>query len=175
MCALFAATYPQRTSALVMVGSYPRMMTGEGYEFGRTQEHLDAFLAEIERDWGKPVGINVRAPSLANDERFRQWWAHFLRASASPHAAANLLRMNSQIDIRHVLPSIRVPTLILHSVGDLTLSVEGGRYLAALASLAMRRLCSAWRISSSAGSRSSSASRQWSKMNALGSVLQSVE
>jgi pimeloyl-ACP methyl ester carboxylesterase len=130
MSALFAATYPDRTSALVMIGSYARMMQAPGYEFGRTQENFEAFLHEIEHDWGKPVGVALRAPSRMSDESFRGWWARFLRASASPRAAADLLRMNNQIDVRHVLPSIRVPTLVLHSVGDLTLPVEGSRYLA---------------------------------------------
>jgi pimeloyl-ACP methyl ester carboxylesterase len=130
MCALFAATYPERTSALVMVGSYARMMQAPGYEFGRSPEQLDEYLGEIERDWGQAVGLERRAPTRAGDARFREWWARFLRASASPGAALGLMRMNSQIDIRHVLPSIRVPTLILHSVGDRTLPVQHGRYLA---------------------------------------------
>ena len=130
MCALFAATYPERTSALVMVGSFARVMQAPDYPFGRSQERNDEFLMEIERNWGKPVGIDVRAPSRIGDERFRQWWARFLRASASPSAAATLLRMNAQIDVRPVLPSIGVPTLVLHSVGDRTIAVENGRYLA---------------------------------------------
>ena len=130
MCALFAATYPQRTSALIMVGSYSRMLAAPGYEFGRTLEERDALLGEIERAWGGPVGIEARAPSRRDDEHFRQWWARFLRSSASPAAAAALLRMNSQVDIRDVLPSIRVPALILHSANDLALRVEASRYLA---------------------------------------------
>ena len=100
MCALFAATYPLRTSALIMVGSYPRMMAAPDYEFGRTQEQLEAFLAEIERDWGGPVGVEARAPSRLDDEGFRQRWARYLRVSASPTAAATLMRMNSQVDMR---------------------------------------------------------------------------
>lgn len=130
MCALFAATYPQRTSALIMVGSYSRMLAAPGYEFGRTPEERDALLGEIERAWGGPVGIEARAPSRRDDEHFRQWWARFLRSSASPAAAAALLRMNSQVDIRDVLPTIRVPALILHSANDLALRVEASRYLA---------------------------------------------
>ena len=127
MCALFAATYPQRTSALITAGSYPRMMAAPDYAFGRTQEQMDAFLAEIEHDWGEPVGIQTRAPSRAHDARFCQWWARYLRMSASPNAAAALLRMNSQVDIRDVLPSIHVPTLILHSVNDRSLPVQASR------------------------------------------------
>ena len=130
MCALFAASYPTRTSALIMAGAYARMMVAPDYTFGRTQEQYDAFLEQITRDWGGPVGIERRVPSRVNDPRFRDWWARFLRASASPQAAAMLLRMNAQVDIRHVLPSIRVPTLVLHSVIDQTMDVRHGRYLA---------------------------------------------
>ena len=130
MCALFAATYPHRTSALIMVASYPRMMVAPDYEFGRTQEQLEAILAGIERDWGGAVSIEARAPSRVDDEAFRQRWARHLRMSASPAAAATLMRMNSQVDIREVLPSIRVPTLILHSVNDRTLPVQASRYMA---------------------------------------------
>src|SRR3982751_5389421 len=89
MCALFAATYPERTSALVMVGSYARMMQTPAFPCGRTQQQLAEMIAEIEHDWGKPVGLDLRAPSRIGDERFGQWWGRFLRASASPSAAAN--------------------------------------------------------------------------------------
>jgi pimeloyl-ACP methyl ester carboxylesterase/class 3 adenylate cyclase len=130
MCALFAATYPQRTSALITAGAYARMMTAPDFEWGRTPEQLEAFFAQIERDWGGPVGIDARVPSRANDPRFREWWARYLRMSASPTAAASLLRMNAQVDIRDILPSIRVPTLIMHSVNDRALPVGASRYMA---------------------------------------------
>ena len=130
MCALYAATYPQRTSALIMAGSYPRMMAAPDYEFGRTEEQLDALLADIELNWGKSVGIETRVPSRADNTRFRQWWARYLRMSASPTTAATLMRMNAQVDIRDLLPSIRVPTLILHSVNDRALPIQGSRYMA---------------------------------------------
>jgi pimeloyl-ACP methyl ester carboxylesterase len=130
MCALFAASYPARTSALIMAGAYARMMAAPDYTFGRTREQYDQFLEQIARDWGGPVGIEKRMPSRVNDIQFRRWWAHYLRASASPQAAAMLLRMNCDVDIRHVLPSIRVPTLVLHSVNDQAIDVRHGRYLA---------------------------------------------
>ena len=130
MCALFAATYPARTSALIMGGAYARMMAAPDYAFGRTEQQFGAFAEQIERDWGGPVGIDIRIPSRANDPRFRDWWARFVRMSASPQAALALLRMNAQVDIRPVLPTIRVPTLILHSANDRTMDVHNGRYLA---------------------------------------------
>jgi pimeloyl-ACP methyl ester carboxylesterase len=130
MCALFAATYPQRTSALIMHGSYARLTRLPDYPWGPTDAERRAFLDAAVRDWGGPIGIDTRAPSMAHDERFRQWWARHLRLSASPAAFATLSRMNAQIDIRQVLPAIRVPTLILHSVNDQTLPIGGSRYIA---------------------------------------------
>ena len=118
MCALFAATYPARTSALIMGGSYARRTWAPDYPWAPTLEEHESFLDRCQREWGGPVGLEIRAPSVARDERFRQWWARYLRMSASPGANLALLRMNAEIDIRHVLPAIRVPTLILHSVGD---------------------------------------------------------
>lgn len=130
MCTLFAATYPERTIALVMIGSYARRLRGEGYPWGPTETERDAFLAEIRAHWGGPVGIEERAPSKANEPRFREWWAAYLRHGASPSAALALTRMNTEIDIRRVLPSVQVPTLVVHRTGDRCLLVEEGRYLA---------------------------------------------
>ena len=130
MCALFAATYPARTTALIMAGSYARRTSAADYPWGLNQKDLDTFINLPEREWGGPAGIDERCPSMAHDERFRQWWARFLRMSASPAAAATLARMNGEIDVRHVLPAIHVPTLILHSVNDQTINVGAGRHLA---------------------------------------------
>ncbi|GMU43936.1 MAG: alpha/beta fold hydrolase [Xanthomonadales bacterium] len=130
MASLFAATYPERTIALVMMGSYARRLRCEDYPWGPDEAGRDAFLEQIRREWGGPVGIEVRAPSMAADPAFRAWWAAYLRRGASPAAAVALTRMNSEIDIRRVLPSVRVPTLVLHRRGDACLRVEEGRYLA---------------------------------------------
>jgi pimeloyl-ACP methyl ester carboxylesterase len=130
MCALFAATYPNRTSALIMHASYARLTSAPDYPWGLDAQERYAFTEQAVRDWGTPIGITMRAPSMAQDERFRQWWARFLRLSASPAAFGTLSHMNAQVDIRHVLPAIHVPTLILHSVNDLTLDVRQSRYLA---------------------------------------------
>jgi pimeloyl-ACP methyl ester carboxylesterase len=130
MCALFAATYPQRTSALIMHASYARLTRQPDYPWGPTDAERQVFLDAAVRDWGGPIGIDTRAPSMAHDERFRQWWARQLRLSVSPAAFETLSRMNAQIDIRQVLPAIRVPTLLLHSVNDQTLPIGGSRYMA---------------------------------------------
>jgi pimeloyl-ACP methyl ester carboxylesterase len=130
MCALFAATYPGRATALIMNGGFARRTVAPDYPWGVTVEHLLAFTEEIERNWGGPVGIDDRAPSMAHDPRYRQWWARWLRSSASPTAAAAVIRVNGEIDIRHVLPAVRVPTLLLHSVNDRVTDVAASRYMA---------------------------------------------
>ena len=131
MSLLFAATYPDRTSALVLYGSYARRTWAADHPFGRTAEEMDGVIAAMERDWGGPVGMEVWAPSLAADERFRHWWANYLRLAASPGAAITVMKMNMEIDVRHVLPSVRVPTLIVHRTGDRVSHVEQGRFLTA--------------------------------------------
>ncbi len=132
MCSLFAATYPEKTTALVMIGTYAKRIKDEDYPWGVSAEDREAFFEMMRRDWGKPVGIEERAPSMAADEEFRSWWAEYLRMGASPGAAVALTKMNAEIDVRNVLPSIRVPTLVIHRSGDLCLKVEEGRFVASL-------------------------------------------
>jgi DNA-binding winged helix-turn-helix (wHTH) protein/pimeloyl-ACP methyl ester carboxylesterase len=130
LCSLFAATYPEKTLALITIGSYARRLRTPDYPWGPTLEEREAFYEEIQRQWGGPVGIAERAPSRQHDPAFRDWWAAYLRMGASPGAALALTRMNADIDVRHVLPTIRVPTLVLHRVGDKCLTVDEARYLA---------------------------------------------
>ena len=130
MAALFAATYPDRTAGLVMIGSYARRIRDESYPWGPTEIQREVFLEEIRQQWGGPVGLEERAPSMATDGKFRRWWAAYLRTAASPGAAVALTRMNSEADIRNILPAIRVPTLVVHRTGDQCLQVDEGRYLA---------------------------------------------
>ena len=130
MCSLFAATYPQKTLALVVIGSYARRLRAADYPWGPSEEQHAMFLDDIARNWGGPVGIEARAPSRANDSEFSSWWATYLRMGASPGAVLALTKMNAQIDIRHILKSIQVPTLVLHRTGDRCLKVEEGRFLA---------------------------------------------
>lgn len=130
MCSMFAATYPEKTAALIMVGSYARRLRDDGYPWGPTPQEHDAFCDVILREWGGPVGIELRAPGLAGDPAFREWWAEYLRMGASPGAAVALTRMNALVDIRPVLEAIRVPTLVVHRTGDRCLLVDEGRFLA---------------------------------------------
>jgi class 3 adenylate cyclase len=126
MSMLFAATYPERTQALVLCGTYAHF-----HSYVLPPEAFEAFLGRIETSWGTGASLEAFAPSKVADQAFRQWWARFERMSASPSAVLALMRLNSGIDVRHVLPSIRTPTLVLHRVGDPRVSVEGGRHLAA--------------------------------------------
>ena len=130
MCALFAATYAERTVALVMYGAYAKRLWDPAYPWAPTLAERQRFFDAIEQGWGGVVDLDTLAPSTVDDERFRRWWATYLRRSASPGAALALARMNTEIDIRDVLPAIRVPTLILHRIGDLDIDVNGARFLA---------------------------------------------
>jgi class 3 adenylate cyclase len=125
MSILFAATYPERTSALVVYGSFPE----NSYCFP-TPEALERLLTKIEQGWGTYVTLPIFAPSFVEDAQFRHWWARFERSGASPGAVKALMRMNSEINISHVLPAIRVPTLILHRAEDTAVAVEGSRFMA---------------------------------------------
>ena len=130
MCSLFAATYPEKTLALVMIGSYAKRIRDEEYPWGPTLEQREQFFETMRKQWGGPVGIDERAPSLAHDPQFREWWATYLRMGASPGAAVALTQMNAEIDVRHVLGSIRVPSLVIHRREDQCLKVEEGRFVA---------------------------------------------
>jgi pimeloyl-ACP methyl ester carboxylesterase len=127
MSLMFSATYPERTSALVLCGSFASIAAEP---WAVKQEQWDQFLRLIESHWGQGVLVPINAPSRGDDEAFVQWFARLERASASPGAILELMRANYGIDVRHVLPVIQAPTLILHRVGDRTVPVEAGRYLA---------------------------------------------
>jgi pimeloyl-ACP methyl ester carboxylesterase len=130
MCSLFAATYPEKTLALVMIGTYAKRIRDADYPWGPTAEQREQFFEHMREHWGGPVGIDERAPSLASDPKFREWWATYLRMGASPGAAVALTQMNAEIDVRNVLPSIRVPSLVIHRTDDQCLKVEEGRFVA---------------------------------------------
>ena len=130
MCSLFAATYPEKTLALVMIGTYAKRVRDDDYPWAPTVDQRQHFFNEIREHWGGPVGLEERAPSVASDPQFREWWATYLRMGASPGAALALTEMNAAIDVRQVLPTIRVPTLVIHRTGDECLKIQEGRYVA---------------------------------------------
>lgn len=124
MCMLFAATYPQRTRALAFYGTYARHPT-------LTPEALPQHIELVEHLWGTGEYLmRYMAPTHATTESARREFARWERQSASPAAAAASLAMSSEVDVRHILPAIRVPTLVLHRVGDTRVTADAGRYLA---------------------------------------------
>jgi class 3 adenylate cyclase len=130
MSVLFAATHPERTSALVLYGSIAKGWLVDDESGALTKEQDQESDDHWRTGWGGPVGIENMAPSLAHDERFRQWYAKFLRLSAGPTTVINLLRMYGQIDISAILPSIHIPALVLHRTADQAIEVEQSRFLA---------------------------------------------
>jgi class 3 adenylate cyclase len=125
MSVLFAATYPARTSALLLYGTFARLT-----EVQPSADQLQPFLEAMEQNWGQGTLMGMFASSRADDPQFKQWWARYERLGASPGAAVALARMNLEIDVRHVLPTIRVPTLVLQRTGDQVVPVMQGRYVA---------------------------------------------
>jgi pimeloyl-ACP methyl ester carboxylesterase/class 3 adenylate cyclase len=127
---LFAATYPERTSALVLYGSTPRFRADSDISWGATDEQIEVVLAEVSSKWGEGALLEAFAPSAAGDPLMDQVWGRFQRAGASPAMARAVMAALFEIDVRDILPTIRVPTLILHRTGDLIAPVEGARLMA---------------------------------------------
>ena len=130
MSALYAATYPGDVSGLVLFGTFARMLEAPDFSPGITDEQLDHWGEVIRRDWGGPVGLDLWAPSRLGDREFERWWARLLRQGTSPAGAVALMDLYREMDVRAILPTIDVPTLVLHRAGDRMVSVEQGRYIA---------------------------------------------
>jgi len=127
---LFAATYPERASALVLYGSTPRFRTDTDISWGATDEQIELMLSQTERTWGDGALLGIFAPTLAEDRDMQRAWGRFQRASASPAMARAVIASLFEIDVRDILPTIRIPTLILHRTGDLVAPIEGARLMA---------------------------------------------
>jgi pimeloyl-ACP methyl ester carboxylesterase len=130
MCALFAATYPERTRALVMSGSAARTRWAPDYPIGATDDVLEELERSILENWGVELIrslLQQLAPTIADDEELVQAHARAALRAASPAAAAALTRMSAMIDVRHVLPAIRVPTLVLHRADEVL--ADASRYV----------------------------------------------
>jgi pimeloyl-ACP methyl ester carboxylesterase len=136
MAIVFAATYPQRTTALVLYGSHGRVTWAPDYPWRSTEEEYRRWIREEEQSPSPVTEESTRtslqrfAPSLAGDDDFARWWAMVRRTSISPGASLDLVRMNVEIDVRDVLATVRVPTLVLQRTGDMIVRVDEGRYLA---------------------------------------------
>ena len=123
MALMFAATYPNRTRSVVLYGA---LCKTPGWSPPPPPDNLDT---NIDKYWGTGAGVAVFAPSLAENASFRELWARFERAGASPTAVKALLRLHSELDVSPILGSVRAPCLLLHRVGDRACNVEVSRDL----------------------------------------------
>jgi len=126
LAVVFAASHPDRCSALVLYGAFARFS-----DWFPTKQKFDGFLHYVDTAWGTGSSVAAFAPSKKGVSEFQRWWSRFERLGGSPSAVSNLMRMNSGINIDNILPSILVPTLVLHRTEDPTVSIQAGRFLAA--------------------------------------------
>lgn len=127
---LFTATYPERVAALVLYGSTPRFSAADDFPWGASETECEEMYEETDRDWGDGALLDRFAPSLATDAAMRELWGRFQRAGASPAMAVKVMRAMMEIDVRDILASIHVPTLVIHRSGDRVSPVEGARLTA---------------------------------------------
>jgi pimeloyl-ACP methyl ester carboxylesterase len=128
---LFAATYPERVSSLVLYGATARTTWAPDYPWPNTKEAmLESAVELITPYWGQGAILETTAPSLADDPEARAWWARLERMGTSPAMLAFLYAMYLDVDVRGILPLVRTPTLVLHRRGDRTVNVRNARWLA---------------------------------------------
>ncbi len=130
MSLLYAATHPQRTSALVVYGSYAKRSKTADYPYGWDDRQWAHVLADIETNWGTARFTSIGTAASTSSPSMADRVAAYYRASASPGAATAIMRMNREIDVRNILAATRVPTLVVHRTADPLIEVEHGRYLA---------------------------------------------
>src|SRR5262245_1193528 len=127
MATMFAATHPERTTSLILHGCFAKGCRSADYPWGPTFEERVAEANRIQERWGEPFDLEGGAPSVAHDEASREWFGAYLRSAASPRAARAIELLMLEIDVRAILPTINVPTLVLHRTGDHWVDVEQGR------------------------------------------------
>jgi pimeloyl-ACP methyl ester carboxylesterase len=130
MSILFSATWPERTEALILWGSFSRFTAAPDYPWGFTEERLAVFTENISGYWGRGTTAFAIAPALSRDPATREIIARWERSSASPSDALAIVQMNREIDVRHALESVHVPTLLMHRVGDPLVPLGASRYMA---------------------------------------------
>jgi class 3 adenylate cyclase len=128
---LFAAAHPDRTVALILQGGEVRERTDDDWPWGEsTEDEFEAAMATLPERWGNGLGIDLNAPSVAGQEWARSWRGRVQRHAGTPASAEAFMRMAFDIDVRHVVPAINVPTLVVHAARDRVCHVENARYLA---------------------------------------------
>jgi class 3 adenylate cyclase len=130
MCITFAATHPDRTVALVLYGTFARLTAAPDYPLGLAPDVQERFIERVAEAWGTGVSARPFAPSRAEDAAFKSSWARLERLSVSPAGIRTLRQINKLTDVRHVLPTVRVPTLVLHRHGDRVMPAALGRHVA---------------------------------------------
>src|SRR5438067_1334228 len=131
MSVLFATTHPERVVSLVLWGALARATAAEDYDLAPPADVFrEAWMEMVAPAWGQGLSAEVFAPTMAEDPEALRWWAKMERSAASPAMAEKLSEMFMQVDVRDVLPSIRVPTLVLHRRGDRVVNIRAGRWVA---------------------------------------------
>jgi class 3 adenylate cyclase len=130
MAVLFAAMHPERTSALVLINGTARLAAADDYPIGLPPESCAQMSELFASTWGRPDGMATLNPSVADDPAALAAWTHFLRLAASPGTAAAVIRTLFELDVRALLPSVRVPTLVVHRSDVLVPPLAQGRYVA---------------------------------------------
>lgn len=129
-CVKFAVGEPRRVAGLILFGALARGCWSQDYPYALRASQYDAWSRHLVAQWGGPVGIEVFAPSLANDPQARAWWAGLLRAASSPGGISAVLEAFRDADVRDLLPQVTVPTLVLHRSGDKAVRIAAGRDIA---------------------------------------------
>jgi pimeloyl-ACP methyl ester carboxylesterase len=122
--------HPERSASLVTYGSFARRLRSAAYPWGWSAEHLEDVLGGMDRGWASGKWWAVANPSVADDERYRAWWARYLRAAASPAMGRGEPGLNAKLDIRHLLSQVHLPTLVIHRTHEQWVDVGNSRYLA---------------------------------------------
>src|SRR5262245_12007528 len=128
MAILLSAMHPSRVVSLVLYGSYARRTWAPDYPYPKTAEERAAYTEKLVTSWDWEADMRMRTPSA--DTAMQKWWARRMRAAATPGTVRALMNMNDSVDVRQVLPSVRVPTLVLHRKQDPLFSVAEAQYLA---------------------------------------------
>jgi len=127
MSIMFAATYPKRVTAMVLYGTFASV---KDEPWAVAREDSEAAMVDIEAHWGEAVLLRQNSPVAAANPAIVEWAIKMELASASPGSIVALLRANYEMDVRHILPSVAVPTLVMHRAGDALVPISSGRYLA---------------------------------------------
>lgn len=132
LACLFAATYPERTAGLVLQGSCAKFTDADDHPAGVPAELFEDFCDEWVAKWGtsETLTLPFLVQSQVGDEAFLRWLNRFERLSSTPANLRAMMRLNAAIDVRHILPTISVPTLVLHADKDRAIPIAQGRYLA---------------------------------------------